>query len=135
MFRRRSHKDFQQEIEFHIELEAERLKAEGVSEQGARAAALRRFGNVTAAVERYYESRRPVFLDRLLADGRFAVRNMAKHPVVSIVAILSLAAGIGCAAATLTIRNAIFYNPPPLYSTPAELSFLRTVSLDQPRPQ
>jgi predicted permease len=135
MFRRRSHKDFQHEIESHIEFEAERLKAEGVSEQEARAAALRRFGNVTAAIERYYESRRPVFLDRLLADCGFAVRNMAKHPVVSIVAILSLAAGIGCAAATLTIRNAIFYNPPPLYSTPAELSFLRTVTLDQARPQ
>jgi predicted permease len=135
MFRRRSHKDFQQEIESHIELEAERLKADGVAEREARAAAVRRFGNATTAVERYYESRRPLFLDRLLADCRFAVRNMAKHPVVSIVAIFSLAAGIGCAAATLTIRNAIFYNPPPLYSTPTELSFLRMVSLDRPRPQ
>src|SRR5689334_18777690 len=63
-------------------------------------------------------------IDRLFTDCRFAVRSMAKHPLVSAVAILSLAAGIGCTTATLTLRNAIFYNSPALYQTPGELSFI-----------
>src|SRR6476660_5954627 len=107
MFQKRKHRDLLDEIESHVMIEADRLTSQGMSPDEARVEALRRFGNLTSATERYYESRRIVFWDRLLADCRFAIRSMAKHPVVTIVAILSLAAGIGSAAATLTLRNAV----------------------------
>jgi hypothetical protein len=58
MARRRSDDDFRHEIEAHIALEADRLIAEGVSPDEARHRAARTLGNVTAARERFYESRR-----------------------------------------------------------------------------
>jgi len=46
---------------------------------------------------------------------------MRKYPIACIVAIVSLAAGIGATTATLTIRNTIFRNPPPLSPNPYQL--------------
>jgi putative ABC transport system permease protein len=60
--------------------------------------------------------------DRLRQDVRSAIRSIAKSPVACLVAVVSLAGGIGSTTATLTLRNAIFYNPPPLYAQPSELS-------------
>src|SRR6185295_17175955 len=53
--RRRSDDDFAREIQAHLELEAERLAADGLPADEARAAARRRFGNVTRACERFRE--------------------------------------------------------------------------------
>ena len=58
----------------------------------------------------------------LSQDIRVAIRGIAKSPVTCLVAVVSLAGGIGATTATLTLRNAIFYNPPPLYAQPSELS-------------
>jgi putative ABC transport system permease protein len=63
--------------------------------------------------------------DGLMQDVRCAFRSMRRFPVATIVAIASLAAGIGATAATLTIRNAVFRNPPPLYRDPGQLTRLR----------
>jgi predicted permease len=60
--------------------------------------------------------------DNLRQDARSAIRNIAKSPVACLVAVASLAGGIGATTATLTLRNAIFYNPPPLYAQPSELA-------------
>ena len=60
--------------------------------------------------------------DHLRQDVRSAIRSIAKSPVACLVAVVSLAGGIGSTTATLTLRNAIFYNPPPLYAQPSELS-------------
>src|SRR5919198_5234060 len=56
-----------------------------------------------------------------LQDFIHAFRNMRKYPIACVVAILSLAAGIGATSAMLTIRNAVFRNPPPLSPHPEEL--------------
>jgi putative ABC transport system permease protein len=63
--------------------------------------------------------------DGLVQDSRCAFHSMRRFPVATIVAVLSLAAGIGATASALGIRNAIFRNPPPLYRQPGELSRLR----------
>jgi putative ABC transport system permease protein len=121
--RRRTSADFTSEIASHLELEAERLQAEeGLGLEEARLAARRRFGNVTRVSERFYESRRVLWWDHLRQDARSAIRSIAKSPVACLVAVASLAGGIGATTATLTLRNAIFYNPPPLYAQPSELS-------------
>jgi len=57
----------------------------------------------------------------LLPDFAHAIRNMRKYPIACAVAIVSLAAGIGATTAMLTIRNAVFRNPPPLSPHPEEL--------------
>src|SRR5918993_3999080 len=111
--RQRTIDDFSREVQSHLELETERLIAEGMRPEAAREAARRRFGNVTRAAEHFYEARRVLWFDHLRHDVRCALRSVTRTPVACIVAVASLAAGIGATTTTLTLRNAIFYNPPP----------------------
>jgi hypothetical protein len=69
----------------------------------------------------WWRRRTPAMAD-FTQDVRVAIRSIAKSPLTCLVAVVSLAGGIGATTATLTLRNAIFYNPPPLYAQPSELS-------------
>ena len=80
MFRRkRSKDDFAEEIKAHLELEADELKHEGVSEDEARRKARVEFGNVRAAQERFYLRNRMVWFDNLLGDIKFAIRQLLRE--------------------------------------------------------
>jgi predicted permease len=130
--RRRSGDDFDREILAHLEIETERLVEEGMAPDEARIAARRRFGNVTATRERFYEAGRLLWLDHLMQDLRCAARNVRRYPVASLVAVLSLAAGIGATTVTLTIRDVVFRKPPPLYQHPEQLSKIQVGSPAHP---
>jgi predicted permease len=130
--RGRSTGDFNDELDAHIELETQELIEDGMRPDEARSAARRRFGNISAARERFYEAQRAIWFDTLLQDARCAFRSMRRFPIATIVAIASLAAGIGATAATLTIRNAVFRSAPPLYRDPAQLSRLRLANNPAP---
>ena len=93
-FRKRSDRDFAEEIQAHLELEADRLIAGGMTPRDARAAAERAFGNRTAARERFHESRTWMPLEQLAQDCRYAVRSMRRTPGFALIAILILAIGI-----------------------------------------
>jgi predicted permease len=129
---RRSASDFAQEIDAHIALETERLIADGLSPADAAAAARRRFGNATAARERFYESGRLLWLDHLWQDVRAAARGLRRYPVACAVAVLSLAGGLGATTATLTVRDVVFRRPPALYRDPSSLSRVQVGSPDRP---
>ena len=104
MFWRRQ-KDFNAEIDAHLQLEADRLREDGLTAEDARSAALRTFGNRTLAEERFYESRRWMFLDNLLRDVRFATRVLKKDARFSLLAILGLALGIGLSTSIFALIN------------------------------
>src|SRR5262249_58072041 len=123
--RRRAGGDFSREIQGHLDIETDRLVGDGLSHEDARLAARKAFGSVTAAEERFYESSRILWLDHLRQDVRGAVRAVAKYPIAAIVAVVSLAFGIGAMTMTLIIRDIVFRKPPPLYQRPGELSFVR----------
>jgi putative ABC transport system permease protein len=109
--RRRAPGDFVKEIRSHLELEADRLREGGMSDQEAEAAARRRFGNVTLAQERYYEQGRWLLLDHLRQDVRFAVRLLRRTPLLTTAIIATLALGIGVASAIFSLVHAVVLRP------------------------
>lgn len=110
-WRRRSQADFDAEVEAHLQIEIDRLRESGLSPEAAEAAARRAFGNVTAAQERYYESGRLLFWDRLAQDTRFAVRLLARSPVLTAAVVATLALGIGATSAVFSLVHAVVLRP------------------------
>jgi predicted permease len=107
LWRKRKADDFGSEIQSHLELEIDHLKQQGLSEEDARSAARRRFGNVTRAEEQFYESQRWAWADTLWRNIRFGLRMLMRSPGSSVVAILVLALGIGATTTIFTLLNAV----------------------------
>jgi putative ABC transport system permease protein len=129
--RRRTSSDFAAEVRSHIALETDRLIAEGVSPEDARAAATRRFGNVTTAEERFYESRRILWVDHLLQDLRYTVRGLGKNRTFTAVAIVTLALGIGANTAIFSVLKAVLLEPLPFRDPDQLVQLIQTLPADR----
>ena len=114
MFRRtRDTDDFAAEIESHLQFEIDRLRHEGLRPDEATAAARRAFGNVALTTERFHESRRWIWWDRLAQDVCYAVRSWRSAPGLTLVATLTMALGIGATTATFSVVDATLLHPLP----------------------
>jgi hypothetical protein len=91
---RRSDDDFHREIQAHLELETDRLIADGLDPDTARRAAQRTFGNVGLAAERVYERSRWMWLDELRHDVRYAVRTLRRSLAYFATTVATLAIAI-----------------------------------------
>src|SRR5882762_759736 len=118
--RRRSQSDFSKELQAHLELEMDRLRAEGLPEDEAYHAAMRNLGNLTAAGERFYESSRWVWLEHLWQNARHALRRLRKAPAFTITATVTLALGIGATTSIFTLAHAVLLKSLPV-SNPSQL--------------
>lgn len=112
-WRRRTDDDFSEEVRAHITLETDRLISEGLSREEARSAAMRAFGNMTRAEERFYDSRRLVWLDDLQRDLRYALRALFRAPAVPAVVIFTLALGIGATTVVFSVAYNVLVDPLP----------------------
>ncbi|HEY7055483.1 MAG TPA: ABC transporter permease [Vicinamibacterales bacterium] len=113
LWRKRRDEDFHEEIEAHLALEIDRLVGEGIDPDEARAAARRTFGNAARAQEHFYESRRILWVDALLRDVRHTMRGAQRNPGFAVLAILTLALGIGANTAIFSVVRAVLLRPPP----------------------
>src|ERR1700723_545253 len=100
-------------MDFHIESMAQDFAAQGMSEDDARAAARRKFGNMTQKSE---ESR-GVWLVRwwsdLAQDLRYAFRGMRRDAAFTAFAILIAGLGIGASSTVFSVVNALLLRPLP----------------------
>jgi putative ABC transport system permease protein len=106
-WRRRPDADFAAEIEAHLALEVDALAREGVSIEDASAHARKTFGNIATSQERFYDSQRSAWLERIRHDFLGAVRQLRRSPAFTAVATLTLALGIGLSAAVFSVANAV----------------------------
>jgi putative ABC transport system permease protein len=109
--RRRKLGDFTSEIEAHLQIEKERLREQGQSEEEARAAARRSFGNVMHAEERFYESGRWMWWDHFWQDVRYGARVLIRDRGVSTLCVLILALGIGASTALYSVWKSALVFP------------------------
>jgi predicted permease len=111
MWRRRSDEDFAREVDSHIEMEVDRLIADGLDADEARAQACRRFGNVVRVQERFHDASGLVWLEQLAADLRYAWRGLRASPVFVLTTVGTLAVGLGLVSALFAVFNAYVLRP------------------------
>src|SRR5262245_9323951 len=124
LFKRRSREaELQDEIQFHLDDEAEERLEAGLSQEDARRAARLDLGNVTRVQEETRAAWGWTLWEQFLQDVRFAFRTMAANKTFTVLAVLSLALGIGANTAIFSFMDSILLRSLPV-SDPKALVLL-----------
>ena len=125
---RRGDAEFQAELESHIAMHTEDGVRAGLSREEARRRALIRLGGVEQTRQAYRERRTLPWIEELLQDVRFGLRVMGRNRGFSVVAIVTLAIGIGATATAFTWIDAVLLQPLSGVAEPNRLVTLETVT-------
>jgi predicted permease len=120
LHRRQFDADLEEEIRLHLGMRQQEQIDSGMTVPDATAAARLRFGNPTILREKSHTAWGWEWLEHFLQDVSYGIRAMLRSPGITVVALLSLALGIGANSAIFSLTDAVLLKSLPV-KNPAQL--------------
>ena len=106
-------RDLEEEMKLHVQLRAQERAQEGLPANDARAASRRQFGNALLLREQSRDVWGWTWLEQFFQDVRYGARNLLRTPGFTVIAVVTLALGIGGTTAIFSAVNPVLFEPLP----------------------
>jgi predicted permease len=132
--RGRRESEMNEEVGFHLDMQAGEYERRGMSPEQARQAARRRFGAVEQVKEEYRRQGGVPWLESFVRDLGYGLRMLRKSPLVTAVALVSLSLGLGASGAIFNVIDSLLLARLPV-AEPDRLVVLKIQRPEEPAPR